>query len=148
MNKPKLMNDYRKAPIYILLIIILFVFSAEFILMILLENLKWQAFNAILLDSSLLVVLLFTALYVLVYRPLKSEIEENKRIQRELEKALDEVIKLKGIIPICAYCQQIKNAEGAWKKIEPYISEHSDAEFFHSICDECYKKQKEEIDKI
>lgn len=57
-----------------------------------------------------------------------------------LEKALSEIRTLKGIIPICAYCKGIRDDQGSWKRLEEYISEHSDAEFSHGICHHCLKK--------
>ena len=58
-----------------------------------------------------------------------------------LEKALEEIKSLQGIIPICSYCKQIRNDEGAWEKLEHYLLAHTDALFSHGICPECYKKQ-------
>ena len=58
----------------------------------------------------------------------------------ELEKMLSEIKTLRGIIPICAECKKIRTDKGAWKHIESYICEHSDAEFSHGICPDCEKK--------
>lgn len=57
-------------------------------------------------------------------------------IQR-LEKALNEVKQLRGIIPICARCKKVRNDNGFWEQVEHYISEHSDAEFSHGLCPNC-----------
>jgi len=65
----------------------------------------------------------------------------------ERKQALLEIKTLHGIIPICSYCKQIRNDEGAWDIMEAYISEHTDAEFSHGICPDCYKKQMEELEK-
>ena len=79
------------------------------------------------------------------------DITDRKKIENEkielidsLQNALIEIKTLKGIIPICAYCHQIRNEEGAWNKLEEYISEHSDAAFSHGICPECFVKVKSE----
>lgn len=58
----------------------------------------------------------------------------------ELQKALDKVKRLHGLLPICSYCKKVRNDENYWQQIEGYISEHSDAEFSHGICPECYEK--------
>ena len=55
----------------------------------------------------------------------------------ELEKALSEVKQLSGLLPICASCKKIRDSQGYWNQIESYIREHSEAEFTHSICEEC-----------
>lgn len=66
--------------------------------------------------------------------------EERERLITNLQKALEEIKTLRGIIPICSNCKKIRDDRGAWKRIEAYISEHSEAEFSHSICQECAKK--------
>lgn len=55
----------------------------------------------------------------------------------DLKKALSEVKKLQGILPICAHCKKIRDDQGAWQGIEKYVHERSDAEFSHGICPEC-----------
>jgi PAS domain S-box-containing protein len=62
--------------------------------------------------------------------------EKSVRLQR----ALDEVKTLRGIVPICANCKKIRDDKGYWNQVERYISEHSEAKFSHSICPECLNK--------
>lgn len=66
--------------------------------------------------------------------------EEKRKVIVELEKALDEIKILSGIIPICSYCKQIRDDKGYWNQLEKYISEHSDAQFSHSICNKCLQE--------
>ena len=66
--------------------------------------------------------------------------KEKERLISELQKALDEVKTLSGLIPICAHCKKIRDDKGYWSQIESYIHEHSDADFSHGICPECAKK--------
>jgi len=47
---------------------------------------------------------------------------------------------LSGLLPICASFKKIRNDKGYWEQMEIYISEHSEADFSHSICPECAKK--------
>ena len=44
---------------------------------------------------------------------------------------------LRGIVPICSYCKQIRDDKGYWNKVEEYVSRHTDAKFSHSICPSC-----------
>lgn len=60
--------------------------------------------------------------------------------QTALRKAQAEIKILSGFLPICASCKNIRDDKGYWKQIESYIKEHSEAEFSHSICPECYEK--------
>lgn len=47
---------------------------------------------------------------------------------------------LEGIIPICSYCKKIRDPKMAWVQLEEYISDHSEADFSHSICPSCGEK--------
>ena len=57
---------------------------------------------------------------------------------RELEEALSRVKILQGLLPICSYCKKIRNDHNYWQQVEGYISDHSEAQFSHGICPECY----------
>jgi DNA-binding response OmpR family regulator len=59
---------------------------------------------------------------------------------RQLEHALERVKQLQGLVPICSYCKKIRNDRNYWQRLESYISEHSEAQFTHGICPECYEK--------
>ena len=58
----------------------------------------------------------------------------------QLETALEDVKQLKGLLPICSYCNKIRNNEEVWEQMENYIARRSDVEFSHSICPVCYEK--------
>lgn len=62
-----------------------------------------------------------------------------RRLNAELEKALAEVKRLSGLLPICSRCKKIRDDRGYWHKVEAYIQEHSEATFTHGICGECAK---------
>lgn len=59
---------------------------------------------------------------------------------KKLKDALDEIKTLKGFIPICASCKQIRDDKGYWNRLEAYIQKHSEAVFTHSICPDCIEK--------
>lgn len=65
---------------------------------------------------------------------------EQRRTMRELAEALDRVRSLEGLLPICAYCHQIRDEDGVWHKLERYISERSNVEFSHGMCQVCYAR--------
>ncbi len=58
----------------------------------------------------------------------------------ELKNALEQVNLLSGMLPICSSCKKIRDDGGYWQQIEGYISQHSEAEFSHSLCPECVSK--------
>ncbi len=53
---------------------------------------------------------------------------------------------LHGLLPICASCKKIRNADGdphdpaSWNTVEKFISAKTSADFTHSICPDCLKK--------
>jgi hypothetical protein len=49
------------------------------------------------------------------------------------------VKRLRGILPTCAYCKNIRDENGEWHQLEYYIQNHSEAKFSHGICPECVK---------
>ena len=75
-----------------------------------------------------------------IKRRLEAE-KERDIVIRELKQALSEVKILRGFLPICCVCKNIRDDQGYWKKIESYIQEHSEAEFSHGICPVCFKEK-------
>jgi DNA-binding response OmpR family regulator len=63
----------------------------------------------------------------------------------ELRQALDQIRTLRGIIPICANCKNIRDDKGYWNQVEAYVRDHSEAEFTHSICPKCARKLYPEL---
>ena len=73
-------------------------------------------------------------------RDLKNLLEERASLINELQAALDEVQDLRNIIPICSYCKKIRNDKGYYEALESYFSKHSNVDFSHTICPDCYKE--------
>jgi CRP-like cAMP-binding protein len=80
---------------------------------------------------------------------LRKEIEKCPAMAFELLQMLSRRIRTieKGMInmigrllPICANCKKVRVSDGTWTPIEEYIADRSEAEFSHSICQECAKK--------
>ncbi|MFO7832460.1 MAG: hypothetical protein R6V18_10825 [Desulfuromonadaceae bacterium] len=63
-----------------------------------------------------------------------------KRKNNELQQAQAQIKTLKGIIPICMHCKEIRDDEGYWVQLEKYITTHSEAQLSHGICDKCLEK--------
>lgn len=62
------------------------------------------------------------------------------RKKRELEEAHSKIKILGGIIPICMHCKEIRDDKGYWNMLEVFITDHSEAQFSHGICDKCFQK--------
>lgn len=65
-----------------------------------------------------------------------------------LEHTLAQVKTLRGLIPMCAWCKRIRSDTGSWEQIETYIRDHTEAEFSHGICPECFEKGLEEPSSV
>ena len=57
-------------------------------------------------------------------------LQEEKRLRRENR-------VLRGLLPICASCNRIRDEQGQWHDLVTYIESHSQAEFTHTICPAC-----------
>jgi PAS domain S-box-containing protein len=64
---------------------------------------------------------------------------EREQLVRELREALAEVKALQSFLPICSYCKRIRNDQNYWQSVEGYISAHTNTQFSHSICPECFE---------
>lgn len=68
------------------------------------------------------------------------DVTGQKKLVEELTRAIGSIRTLRGLLPICSYCKKIRNDKGYWEQIETYISQHSEAEFSHSLCPDCAAK--------
>jgi len=68
---------------------------------------------------------------------------------KELEVALSNVKQLQGLLPICCYCKKVRNDQNYWEQVEQYITGHSEIQFSHGVCPDCYQKiVKLEFEKL
>lgn len=68
---------------------------------------------------------------------LSKTITEKEHLIDKLQKTIDEVTVLRGILPICSQCKKIRDDKGYWHQVESYVRTHSEADFTHGICPEC-----------
>jgi DNA-binding response OmpR family regulator len=74
--------------------------------------------------------------------------EQKKKLEQtvsDLQKALDEVETLKGLIPICASCKNIRDDKGFWTDVEHYFAARTDVDFSHSICPSCLERDHPKV---
>ncbi|OGP50094.1 MAG: hypothetical protein A2Y79_07200 [Deltaproteobacteria bacterium RBG_13_43_22] len=105
-----------------------------------------QQFYDLVISLFLSTILVVTTVHI-VFMQYAWEKESKEKLlaqviqdKEAIEKAYLEIKQLRGIIPICADCKKIRNDKGYWEQVEQYISDHSQAEFTHSICPNCAKK--------
>jgi len=69
-----------------------------------------------------------------------ADLMELRRLNIELQSALDSVKTLSGLLPICASCKKIRDDEGYWEAVETYFKRHTEIEFSHGLCPTCITK--------
>ncbi len=141
-------NKIIESPFYLFILTIVSIFSAETIVMMILSLLpKVSIIEEALFDALLLQFIVFPVLYVFVFKPLLIHINERKRVESDREKlilelkaSLDKIKTLRGMLPICASCNKIRDDQGYWNKVADYISAYSEVKFTHGFCPECAEK--------
>jgi hypothetical protein len=111
------------------------------------ERYFWQIFWGVFL---LVVVSFFliASLLTSIKRRKKVELEREKLIE-DLKKTINEIELLRGILPICSFCKNVRNDEGYYEQIESYFHKHSGVDFSHTICPDCMKEHySEEYENI
>jgi DNA-binding response OmpR family regulator len=62
----------------------------------------------------------------------------------DLEKALERIKTLEGLLPLCVYCHKIRTDDD-WHSLEDYIEGRTKAEFSHSLCPDCLDKHYPDV---
>ena len=86
----------------------------------------------LLIELSATIVRDATGAYVMS-RGVSVDLTERRKMEAEVR-------TLTGLLPICSGCKKIRDDQGYWNQIETYISLHSEAEFSHGLCPECYAR--------
>lgn len=66
---------------------------------------------------------------------------------RELQDKIREIEELRGILPICSYCKNVRNDSGFWEAVDTYFRNHKGYDFTHSICPECMDELYGEVEE-
>jgi hypothetical protein len=75
-----------------------------------------------------------------------ADLTELRRLNNELQLALDNVKVLTGLLPICANCKKIRDDKGYWEAVDGYFTKHSGVRFTHGICPDCIEKYFPELE--
>lgn len=70
-------------------------------------------------------------------RSLDEALDRERQAIEERERAAAALKTLEGIIPICAYCHEVRTEAGAWEKLDHYVRQRTDADFSHGMCPRC-----------
>ncbi|MDH3393557.1 MAG: hypothetical protein OEL66_06085, partial [Desulfobulbaceae bacterium] len=63
--------------------------------------------------------------------------QQKERLIKQLQKSLNEVKILRGILPICLFCKKIRDDDGYWAGVDEYVKQHSELVLTDSICPDC-----------
>jgi len=70
---------------------------------------------------------------------------ERDQLLVQLHDALETIQTLRGLIPICYVCKNVRDDAGYWQTVEQYIAEHSLARFSHGLCPHCASAERERL---
>ena len=71
---------------------------------------------------------------------LESKNAELAHMNVELNERLSEIRTLSGLLPICAWCKNVRDDQGYWQRLERFIGDRTAAQFSHGICPDCAAK--------
>jgi len=54
---------------------------------------------------------------------------------------------LRDLIPMCSYCNKVRDGEDYWQRVETYIRDRTGSRFSHGVCPDCYDQQVKLLDK-
>lgn len=63
-----------------------------------------------------------------------------------LRSAEDTLTRLRELLPVCAWCNRIRNEQGSWESLASYVGKRMDAQVSHCMCPECYRQEQDGID--
>ena len=55
---------------------------------------------------------------------------------------VSDLVRLRGLIPVCAWCHKVRDDKDYWQTLEGYIASAMDVGFTHGICPECLAKER------
>lgn len=96
----------------------------------------------------LVAVYIVITLIALITEELRSRIHvrlqalnaEKEQAIQELNKSLEEIRTLQGILPICLNCKKIRDDKGYWQAVEDYVQTRTHARFSHGLCPDCLRE--------
>jgi len=90
---------------------------------------------------------IFTALWINIFICVAITIFILLLVNMSINAYKKRIDTLRGIVPICSFCKQIRDDKGYWNKVEGSVSKHTEAKFSHGICPTCMEKHYPEDSK-
>ncbi|MCE1204827.1 MAG: hypothetical protein LWW79_09505 [Holophagaceae bacterium] len=76
---------------------------------------------------------------------LRREVLVQQALNQKLQESMAEVRELKGLLPVCAWCHNIRDDQGEWHPMEVFIQQRTGASATHGICPSCLEKADPEL---
>lgn len=70
-----------------------------------------------------------------------TNITELKAARDELQSTREASDQLRRLLPVCSWCDKIRNVEGNWETIASYLAREADADVSHSLCPTCFERE-------
>lgn len=70
------------------------------------------------------------------------------RVAERILSYATEIKQLKELIPICAYCRDIRDDNDYWQRVETYINAQTGSRFSHGICPKCLEIKLRELEEM
>lgn len=67
-------------------------------------------------------------------------VDVHARVEAEAElerKRLEELERVRKLLPVCAWCGKVRNNEGYWQDVERYVQDAGLGQASHGICESC-----------
>jgi PAS domain-containing protein len=61
---------------------------------------------------------------------------------------ISELLQLRSLLPVCAWCKKIRDDDNYWQSLEDYFGTHLHLDVSHGMCDECYRKMQKELENL
>ena len=85
-----------------------------------------------------------------IQKPLDAEtLAARIKVVERWQAVLKEMNHLRGLLPVCSYCKNIRDEHEEWEPLETYVAKHSEAHFTHVICPKCMERcVRPELDEL
>lgn len=79
-------------------------------------------------------------------KPLDAEILPTRLyVAQRILRYTTEINLLQDLIPICAYCHNVRDGADYWQRVDTYIQARTGTRFSHGACPACFEKQMESL---
>ncbi|MBP7868097.1 MAG: nuclear transport factor 2 family protein [Acidobacteria bacterium] len=70
-------------------------------------------------------------------RHLENQVRELEQTNRALLESLDESVRQRGLLPVCAGCKKFRVRDDYWETMEEFLERRTPFKFTHGLCPEC-----------